>query len=274
MDSRENFFWIDAFTDRPFGGNPAAVCLVEAWPTVSVMQGLAAETALSETAFIKRSGDDFQIRWFTPTVELGLVGHATLAAAYAVMHHVEPGRERVNFAYRDGVIAASRVGDDIAIELPADTVRPVPASPDLCAGLGVTPVATYDGRHHIAVLASPHEVAAIVPNHEVLSRLTLPTIAVTAPGDDCDYVLRFFAPRNGVPEDPVSGVAQCSLVPLWSQRLGAEAMLSRQLTPRGAFMRCTLLATSVLVAGPCSPIFRGNVDTSLLRQRGKSITPQ
>jgi PhzF family phenazine biosynthesis protein len=269
MAGFDDFFWVDAFAGKPFCGNPAAVFLVKEWPSASVMQSLAAETALSETAFIKAAADDFEIRWFTPTMELELVGHATLAAAHAVMEYVQPQRSQVKFVFRDGVISARRIGDQIAIELPTDSIRPVPAVPDLCAGLGITPQETFQGRHHIAVLRSSADVAAIVPDHNILCRLPLPTIAITAPGEDCDYVLRFFAPRNGVPEDPVSGVAQCSLAPFWSERLGKKDLLSRQLSSRGALMRCTLQPSGVLVAGPCTLIFRGRANSSLL---GTSLT--
>jgi PhzF family phenazine biosynthesis protein len=227
------------------------------------MQRFAAEVNLSETAFIRRAGRDFQIRWFTPTVELGLVGHATLAAAHVIMRTLAADGDRLRFECREGVIEAWSEGDDIAIALPIDSPRPTKPPPELCAGLGLVPTETLKGRHYIAILPSQRDVQSLAPDLETLACLDLPTIAVTAPGDDVDYVLRFFAPANGVPEDPASGVAQCSLVPLWSERLGKHRLSSRQLSRRGASMTCHCNQHTVTIAGPSTLLFSGRLSPFL-----------
>lgn len=255
------FFWIDAFADRPFSGNPAVVCLL--WDAIaeSSLQGLAREFNVSETCFLHGGEGEYAIRWFTPTRELPLVGHAMLAAAHAVLTCLEPHRDRLNFASAlSGDLPAFRVGAEIAIRLPSDATQACPTPDALRVGLGLVPQETRIGRHYVAVLRSPAEVEAIRPDFEALASLDRPTIAVTAPGDDCDYVLRFFAPANEVPEDPVSGVAQCSLMPYWAARLRRDTLRSVQLSQRGGVMRCRVAGDAVEVAGPCRTIARGKLE--------------
>lgn len=254
------FFWIDAFAPEPFTGNPAVVCFLDEDVTAQAMQAMAREFNVSETVFLRGSEGEYEIRWFTPTRELPLVGHATLAAAHAIMTAVEPDRRSVVFnSHLSGRLPASREKDGFAISLPSDETSPCEAPAGLRDGLGVFPDETRIGRHYVAILRSAEEVRAVKPDFAALATLERPTIAVTAPGEDADYVLRFFAPANGVPEDPVSGVAQCSLVPYWAKRLGRTTLQSRQLSERGGRMTCTSRGDSVIVAGPCRTIVEGTL---------------
>lgn len=256
----KRFFWIDAFAAEPFTGNPAVVCVLEEEADAAAMQRAAREFNVSETAFVRGGNGAYDIRWFTPTCELPLVGHATLAAAHAIMTAVEPGLETVVFNSRlSGRLPARRSDDGVAITLPADATTACRLPSALRDGLGLVPTETRVGRHYVAVLDSPSEVAAVKPDFAALARLDRPTIAVTAAGQGDDYVLRFFAPANGVPEDPVSGVAQCSLVPYWAERLGRSRLCSRQLSERGGRMICTLTESGVVIAGPCHTLAEGRL---------------
>src|SRR5262245_7932365 len=256
----KRFFWIDAFATGPFMGNPAVVCVLDEEADALTMQRAAREFNVSETVFVHGGEGTYDIRWFTPTHELPLVGHATLAAAHAIMTSVEPGSDSVVFNSRlSGRLPARRCDDGIAITLPADTTAECMPPSALCDGLGLVPAETRVGRHYVAVLGSASEVAAVKPDFAALANLDRPTIAVTAAGGGDDYVLRFFAPANGVPEDPVSGVAQCSLVPYWTERLGRSRLSSRQLSERGGRMICTLTESGVTVAGPCYTLSEGNL---------------
>ena len=258
---KNDIFWVDAFSATPFGGNPAVVCIGTDVFSDTQLQHLANEFNVSESVFISGGDGEYSIRWFTPTKELPLVGHATLAAAHIVLSVLEPDRSQVQFISSiSGQLAAYRDQASIAIVLPADD--PVACEPPaaLIRGLGQAPARTLKGRHYVAVFDDPEEVVALEPEFDVLETLDLPTIAVTARGHESDYVLRFFAPANGVPEDPVSGVAQCSLMPYWASKLGKSELSSRQLSPKGGEMRCKLLDAGVQIAGPCCTIFSGALE--------------
>lgn len=258
------FFWIDAFADRLFSGNPAVVCVAQRELPREVQQSLASEFNVSETVFVAPVADGYSIRWFTPTVEVLLVGHATLAAASAILGHLEPHRASVAFvSLQSGKLEAWREAEGYAIDLPADEAAPCEAPEDLIAGLGAAPEAVYRGRHYMAVFRDEQAIARLAPDFAALARLDRPTIVATAPGRASDYVLRFFAPKNGVPEDPVSGVAQCSLVPYWTRRLGQARLTSRQLSARGGGMTCWLNGTRAVICGPCRTIAQGAFDASV-----------
>jgi PhzF family phenazine biosynthesis protein len=265
MAGAARLFWIDAFADTPFGGNPAAVCLTEEDLPHVLQQNIARELDLSETVFIRPMAGGYAIRWFTPTAEVPLVGHATLAAAHAVLTVLQPDRSSVAFfSPISGELAAYRDGGGLAIELPADETQECAPPADLVAGLGAAPQAVRIGRHYMALFAEERAVLGLRPDFAALARLDRPTIIATAPGRSCDYVLRFFAPANGVPEDPVSGVAQCSLVPYWRARLGRDRLTCDQLSARGGRMRCWLRGDSVVIAGKCCPIAEGVFDAAVI----------
>jgi predicted PhzF superfamily epimerase YddE/YHI9 len=265
MGAAARMFWIDAFTDAPFGGNPAAVCLTDADLPDPLKQGIARELNLSETVFIWPHKNGYAIRWFTPTKEVPLVGHATLAAAYVVLTYLETSSNTVVFfSPASGELAAYREGAALAIELPADRTIDCPPPADLIVGLGAPPDSVRIGRHYMALFADEDTVAGLQPNFAALARLDRPTIIATAPGTRCDYVLRFFAPANGVPEDPVSGVAQCSLAPYWSSRLVRDRLVSDQLSTRSGRMCCWMRDDRVVISGACCPIAQGEFDPAVV----------
>jgi predicted PhzF superfamily epimerase YddE/YHI9 len=256
---------VDAFSAAPFGGNPAVVCVLRHELHTNTLQSIAREFNVSETVFIARRFNDYEIRWFTPTVEVDLVGHATLAAAYVIIQELEPCRGDIVFhSRRSGALRAYGDPTSLCIALPADRLVSCEAPTALSAGLRAAPVRVLKGRHYVAVMSSPAEVQSLDPQFCELLKLDRPTIVVTAPADDVDYVLRFFAPANGVPEDPVSGVAQCSLVPLWAQEKKRLRLRSRQLSARGVVMDCELQGDQVILKGACAVIARGHLDRTFI----------
>jgi predicted PhzF superfamily epimerase YddE/YHI9 len=255
-------FWIDAFTDRVFGGNPAAVVPLDRFPADALLQKIAFENGLSETAFFVRTGPArFHLRWFTPTVEVDLCGHATLATAHALFHELgQPGTE-VTFDTRSGPLTVRRLGaDKLELDFPARPAGPAAAPPELLAGLGAAPVhVARSARMWLCVFAHPAEVRTLQPDHARLATLTPGRIIVTAPGDDCDFVSRFFAPDAGIPEDPVTGSAHCTSVPYWAARLGRPRLHARQVSARGGELWCELAGDRVRMAGRSALYLRGEL---------------
>jgi predicted PhzF superfamily epimerase YddE/YHI9 len=231
---------VDAFTDHVFGGNPAAVCPLERWLPDETLQAIASENNLSETAFLVRSGEGYELRWFTPAVEVDLCGHATLAAAHVVFRHLRPSRHEVSFATREaGTLRVLRRADD-RLELTLPRRPGVACAPPaaLVAALGRAPRETLLARDLVAVLGSEDEVRALVPDLGAVRELDALGLVVTAPGRDVDFVSRYFGPRVGIPEDPVTGSAHCTLVPYWSAQLGKTQLEARQVSSRGGWLSC------------------------------------
>ncbi|HEY3910744.1 MAG TPA: PhzF family phenazine biosynthesis protein [Stellaceae bacterium] len=250
-------FVVDAFAERPFSGNPAAVCLLAAWPDEALLLAVAGELNLSETAFLVGGGGDYQIRWFTPTREVDLIGHATLAAGLVVLDQLEPGRGSVIFRSGIETLRVERDSRLLAMDFPALPSITVPHEATLAAALGHRPVEVRAGKHYMAIFERHSDVAALAPDMVAVAALDLPAVIATAPAAEpgIDFVSRFFAPANGVPEDPVSGVAHLVLVPYWAERLGKKRLVARQLSRRGGVVigrdrghRVTLLGTAILVA--------------------------
>jgi PhzF family phenazine biosynthesis protein len=245
-------YQVDAFvTDGPFTGNPAAVCPLEAWLPDDVMQAIAAENNLSETAFFVPEGDAYRLRWFTPAVEVDLCGHATLASAQIVFDRLMPGRESIAFqTEKAGPLIVSRDGDRLALDFPARPPAPCPASEALVAALGKRPTNVLAARDYLAVYDSSDDVAALTPDFTAVAALDRFAVIVTAPGSDgVDFVSRFFAPARGVDEDPVTGSAHCTLIPYWADRLGKNCLEARQLSRRGGALSCGLHGDRVTIAG-------------------------
>ncbi|HEU4408565.1 MAG TPA: PhzF family phenazine biosynthesis protein [Polyangiaceae bacterium] len=258
------FYQVDAFSERPFGGNPAAVCVLEAFPDDRTMAAVAAENNLSETAFVVRQGGDYALRWFTPAVEVDLCGHATLASGLVVMSELEPGRQRVRFHTRSGPLEVARRGEGLALDLPARAPEPAAAPAGLEAALGAEPAATLRARDVVAVFERADEVRALRPDLRALAALEgVFAVCVTAPGTgpdaDVDFVSRFFAPAKGVPEDPVTGSAHCSLVPYWASRAGRTELKARQVSARGGELAATLRGDRVELAGRAVIVIRGTM---------------
>ena len=255
-------YHLDAFSDRPFAGNPAAVCVVTDWPPDSLMQQIAAENNLSETAFLRPGEGAFDLRWFSPTHEVDLCGHATLAAAYVVVTELHPDRRAVRFETRSGPLDVHV--DDTSLfhlDLPAFALTPVTEPPaDLVEGLG-TAIETvlHAVKNFYAVLPDEAAVRDLRPDLGRLHRLHPNGVSVSAPGSTADFVSRFFAPSYGIPEDPVSGHPHCALVPYWARRLGRVHLRARQLSARAGDLDCRLLGDRVVIAGHVTPYAAGEI---------------
>jgi len=258
-------YQVDAFTERTFGGNPAAVCVLGGWLDPRTMQAIAVENNLSETAFLVPDGADYRIRWFTPAAEIELAGHPTLASAYVVFHYLEPGRREVSFAYGGGSLGVRKEGGLLCMDFPARPPKPAEAMPELAAALGAAPQALLRARDMMAVFPDEAAVRAISPDFRALKRLGFHGYIVTAPGDDCDFVSRFFAPMMGIDEDPVTGSAHCNLIPYWAERLGKTELHARQVSRRGGELWCRMTGERVGMAGRAAPYLEGfiTVDEAL-----------
>jgi predicted PhzF superfamily epimerase YddE/YHI9 len=250
-------YQIDAFADRPFTGNPAAVCPLEDWLPDEVMQAIAAENNLSETAFFAPEGEGWRLRWFTPTTEMDLCGHATPAAAFVIFRFLAPHRDRVVFrTEKAGDLTVARVGELLALDFPA----PCAAAPGLGAALGSEPTAIAAARDYLAIYNDVDRVAALSPDFAALAKLERAVI-VTAPGHgEVDFASRFFAPALGVDEDPVTGSAHCTLIPYWAERLGKTRLHARQLSRRGGSLACELRGARVAIAGRAVLYLTGTIE--------------
>jgi predicted PhzF superfamily epimerase YddE/YHI9 len=255
-------YQIDAFTDRLFGGNPAAVCPLQTWLPDATMQSIAAENNLAETAFFVPDAADFALRWFTPTVEVDLCGHATLAAAHVVFACLQPQRESVRFhTLKAGTLSVSRRDGMLVMDFPARPPAPCQPPAGLLAALGGRPREVWKARDHLVVYDSAAEIAALTPDLGALAAVDCWAAIVTAPGDDdTDFVSRFFAPAQGVPEDPVTGSAHTTLVPYWAKRLGKTALTARQLSRRGGLLHCALRGERVDIAGKAVTYLTGQIE--------------
>ena len=252
-------FQIDAFTDRRFAGNPAAVCPLEEWLDDTVLQAIAAENNLSETAFFVPAGDRFALRWFTPAQEVDLCGHATLASAFVVLRYLQPGRDEVTFSSHSGLLTVSRDGDRLRMDFPAWEAKECAAPAALLTGLGQPPVKVLRTRDYLAIYAAESDVGELLPDMQQLITVDA-SVIVTAPGNSVDFVSRFFAPKAGIPEDPVTGSAHCTLVPYWSRRLGKTALHARQLSHRGGELFCEQRGDRVWIAGHAVTYLEGTIE--------------
>jgi PhzF family phenazine biosynthesis protein len=252
-------FQVDAFAGRRFAGNPAAVVVMPAWLPDDVLLAIAAENNLSETAFVRPEGDGFGLRWFTPTVEVDLCGHATLAAGHVLLTHGWASGPVVEFRAGIGPLTVRREGELLWLDFPSRPPEPVPVSGALSQALGATPAETHAARDLLAVFGSTAEVAALQPDMHALAALDTFAVIVTAPGETCDFVSRFFAPARGVPEDPVTGSAHCTLTPYWSRRLGKHRLDARQISHRGGELVCEDRGERVGIAGRVADYLRGTI---------------
>jgi PhzF family phenazine biosynthesis protein len=250
-------YQIDAFTSRLFSGNPAAVCPLEEWLDDAVLQAIAAENNLSETAFFVWRGDRYHLRWFTPAVEVDLCGHATLASAFVILNYLEPSRETVIFDTLSGELSVSRDGGLLSMDFPARPPSPCAAPHGLVEALGVTPREVLAARDLMAVFEREEVVRSMTPRMELLAQLNAFAVIVTAPGDKVDFVSRFFAPRAGIDEDPVTGSAHSTLTPYWSARLGKPKLHALQVSRRGGELWCEDRGGRVTIKGNSVRFFEG-----------------
>lgn len=253
-------YQVDAFTSRLFGGNPAAVVTLDAWLPDDVMQAIAAENNLAETAFVLPREERAPLRWFSPTIEVDLCGHATLATAHVLLRHHYPAQQEVSFETRSGVLTVTRNGSGLSLDLPSRPGRPIEVSDALVEALGVRPREAYLARDFLAILDAEADVRTLQPDIEKVAALDAFAVIVSAPGVEVDFVSRFFAPRAGIPEDPVTGSAHATLVPYWAERLGKSRLSARQLSARGGELDCELQGDRVVVAGGAVEYLRGEIE--------------
>ncbi len=252
-------YQVDAFTTNLFRGNPAAVVILEDWLPDGVLQAIAAENNLAETAYAIPRGGDIPLRWFTPELEIDLCGHATLATAHVLFRHYMPDGERVTFTTKSGTLTVERQGDLLAMDFPSRPGKPVAIPPGLVEALGGRPKVTLLARDLLAVFETEQEIRSMRPDVRALESVDAMGIIVTAPGEEVDFVSRFFAPRAGIAEDPVTGSTHCTLVPYWAERLGKKKLRARQLSRRGGELLCELRGDRVLIAGSAVEYLRGEI---------------
>ncbi|MCC2545384.1 PhzF family phenazine biosynthesis protein [Hymenobacter sp. BT175] len=259
-------YQVDAFTDKVFAGNPAAICPLPAWLPAETMQAIAAENNLAETAFfVAREGaaGEYDLRWFTPAVEVELCGHATLASAHVLFNHLGATVDTLTFHSRSGPLHVSRQPDGrLTLDFPARPPQPLTQHPDgLIDGLRQVPLQILAGPDLVALYGSEAEIRAIHPDMTHLAKVEYRAVIVTAPGSgDVDFVSRFFGPRVGVPEDPVTGSAHTTLVPYWAEKLGKTTLRARQVSARGGDLWCELRGDRVLMSGYAVTYLKGEID--------------
>lgn len=255
-------FHVDAFTAKPFKGNPAAVCPLAGWLDDGFLQAVAAENNLSETAFFVPLGDHYELRWFTPSCEVKLCGHATLASAFVVLQIIEPKRDSVRFETRSsGTLTVSRDGDLLAMDFPLLAPWICAAPPTaLISALSKAPAAVMQVEdNYFAVYEREEDVRQIRPDFRLLQQLHPAGVAITARGDDSDFVSRYFAPSYGIPEDPVTGSTHCSLAPYWAERLGKMNLHARQVSEREGELWCEVKGGRLILRGNAVLTLRGEL---------------
>jgi PhzF family phenazine biosynthesis protein len=254
------YFVVHSFTSSLFHGNPAGICPLETWLADELMQRVAAENRLSETAFFVPGEDGYDLRWFTPESEVDLCGHATLATAHVLFTELGYEAPAVRFQTQSGPLTVWREGEALVMDFPARPGEPIEAPEHLVTGLGAEPAEVYRSRDIMAVFDSEHQVRGLEPDFDELAQLDCTGIIATAPGGDVDFVSRFFAPREGIPEDPVTGSAHCTLAPYWGSRLDRDRLAARQVSPRGGELACRLVDDRVHIAGRAVLYLKGLLD--------------
>lgn len=249
---KQKLYQIDAFTDTVFGGNPAAVCILESWLSDSLMQQIAAENNLAETAFAVPTGKDYELRWFTPELEVDLCGHATLATAYVLYNYYGFEENTLRFnSPRSGELLVNKNPDGtMTMDFPTDDLDPVPSQPNINKAIGKTPLETFKGKtDYLLIYESQEEIEKIKPNFHLLNELGCRGVIVSSKGNAVDFVSRFFAPQCGIPEDPVTSSAHTTLTPYWSKKLEKTVMNAKQLSQRGGDLTCEFLENRVKISG-------------------------
>ncbi len=252
-------YQVDAFTDHIFGGNPAAICPLEGWIPDQLMQSIAHENQLSETAFTVPTDGHYALRWFTPEVEVDLCGHATLAAAHVFYTHLGFNEESIHFYTRSGMVSVSVEERKYLMKFPSRPGQPISAPDALVKGLKVKPTEVYKSRDVLAIFDSEQQIRQLSPNFEALTSVDALCIIASAKGDDCDFVSRVFAPSAGINEDPVTGSAHCTLIPYWSERLGKHKLHAYQISKRKGELFCQYSGDSVIIGGNAVTFMQGTI---------------
>jgi predicted PhzF superfamily epimerase YddE/YHI9 len=254
------YYHVDAFAPKRFRGNPAGVCPLEKWLPVETLHEIAAENNLSETAFFVRENDEYRLRWFTPTIEVDLCGHATLASAHVLFSELGYSEKTVRFQTLSGPVSAARRNGRIELDFPSWPPALCDPPEILLRALRTPPQEVRKSRDYLLLYDSQSAIAALNPDMDLLSKLDCVGTIVTAPGEDSDFVSRFFAPGAGVPEDPVTGSAHSSLIPFWAERLGKAEMFARQISRRGGELFCRFLGQRVGIAGQAITYSRAELE--------------
>jgi len=256
-------YQIDAFAEKVFSGNPAAVCVLDSWLEDKTMQQIAQENNLAETAFLVKTDDRYEIRWFTPEIEVDLCGHATLASAFVLFRFFEQNISQLEFfSPRSGILKVEKGNDGyLTLDFPADETSFIDEIEAITKAIGVTPLKTIKGKtDYLLIYNSQKEIEQISPNFHLLDKLDCRGVIVSSPGDKVDFVSRFFAPQCGIPEDPVTGSAHTTLTPYWSEVLGKEKMTAKQLSPRGGNLNCEYLGERVKIGGKAVLYMIGEIE--------------
>jgi len=252
-------YQIDAFARRAFEGNPAAVCPLDAWLPDAVMQSIAAENNLSETAFFVTDGDGFEIRWFTPTTEVDLCGHATLASAFVLFRIFDYAGDTVVFNSKSGPLPVSQDGDRFVLDFPAQSPQPCATPAAIVEAFGVTPLECLRAVDYVVILESAEQVTQADPDIDKLRSIDSRGVIISAAAQDYDFVARVFAPNAGIAEDPVTGSAYTQLVPHWAKKVGKTKFRARQVSERGGDLYCELVGERVLIAGTAVRFMQGQI---------------
>ncbi len=254
-------FQVDAFTDKVFGGNPAAICPLEHWLPDDVMQKIAIENSVAETAFFIPLHDGFEIRWFTPEIEMDLCGHATLATAHVIARHLNYSLLSIKFQSKSGELVVTVENELLTLDFPSRKPEPSDIPQIILDAIQVKPVEVLKSRDYVLVFESEETIRRIEPNQSILNQINLDPggVVITAKGDEVDFVSRFFTPQASIFEDPVTGSAHCSLIPYWSERLGKESMLALQVSPRVGKLFCKNAGERVLIAGEAVTYLEGSI---------------
>jgi PhzF family phenazine biosynthesis protein len=254
-------YQIDAFTDRLFAGNPAAVVPLAEWLTEETMQSIAAENNLAETAFLVQHDDIWHIRWFTPTVEVDLCGHATLASAFVIFRYLAHVGDTISFhSHRSGPLGVKRDGELFTLDFPADEIENIPISEELLSCGQLIPSEACKGKtDYLLIFEKESDILSYKPDFHIINKLNARGLIISAPGEEVDFVSRFFAPQTGVPEDPVTGSAHTTLAVYWAQRLGKTKLTAVQRSKRGGFLTCDVKPPRVEISGKCRVYLEGNI---------------
>ena len=254
-----DIYQVDAFAEKVFEGNPAAVCPLEEWVSDDVLQKIAEENNLSETAFFAPEDQGFKLRWFTPAAEVDLCGHATLAAAYVLYEHLGYSGSEITFSTRSGDLIVKRAAQGLSMDFPASMPEPVPSPDNLVAGLGQEPKEVLAAFDYIVVLESEDEIENLHPDFSKWLDLDLRGVVVTAPGNHVDFVSRCFFPKLRINEDPVTGSAHCELAPYWGEKLGLNNLKAKQLSKRTGLVECVLAEDRVILSGNAVSYMQGQI---------------
>lgn len=258
---KQKIYKLDAFTGKVFSGNPAAVCPLDGWLSDEILQKIAMENNLAETAFYVRQGDQFEIRWFTPTVEVDLCGHATLAAAFVLFNHEHHNTNTVHFfSPRSGALPVTKEGELLTLNFPADVFHPVALSDEITACFDIRPQLAFRGKtDYLLVFEKEDEIRRVTPAFQLISKLEARGVIITSKGDKVDFVSRFFAPQSGINEDPATGSAHTTLTPYWAKQLGKNRLSAIQLSERKGYLQCNYLTDRVEISGQAKLYLIGDI---------------